>query len=796
MNSPAPSSGKQQRTKKLFIVESPGKVKTIQKFLSDEYIVRATIGHIADIPESAAIELNRDFACRYELSDTGRKVIADLKKDLRTCSEVILATDADREGEMIAAHVVQFLKPDVPVSRVTFNAITKDAVLEALRTPRSIDWNVVEAARARRVVDRLFGFEVTAVTRSKIRPNVTAGRVQSPGLCLVVERELERLAFVAAEYVDVVVQSATTPSFTATLSVVAGRRIAAGKDFNDKGELTTDALIVQRDLAERIAFNVSSTTWPLHVADIAHKPATSNPRPPLDMSGLYQDAEHRLGMSTSETKAISEKLYQQSLITYPRTDIRVHDSAGRKDIRSAIRDIYGADAVCPFERYTKSNKKLAQGAHPAIKPTNMRLQHPKGLGTRELALYELIWKRTMATQMVEAKGTTTTVKLRAGDAHELTDWCEFTASGTVYTEPGFRRVYASDDDVESAPFPELALNDHIPVESAEAKEHHTKAPARYVAATLIKELEERGIGRPSTYESIIRKLKDRFVFSKPGTTALIPTVTGLATYRLLQRSFLPLVDYGFTSNLEDQLDAIVEDVDKSSEVLHSFYFGTDPTDGLQTLVSDADTSVNPRELFALDLGAHPESGHHIYVRPGRMFKKRFSPYLECDGRTISIDDETCFEDLTRDEAVRLLSTGGPRVVGDIDGVPVFVKVTSTGAYFQHGEKGNFPAGHTKPRTAPLLESMNPATVNVSDALTMFSLPREVGVYDKTGVMIVAHIGRYGAYVKAGEETRSLKTQDDAFTVDVAAASALLDTPKKPRFTRKKGAKSAYKKRKK
>ncbi|MBM3639731.1 MAG: hypothetical protein FJW98_09955, partial [Actinobacteria bacterium] len=387
-------------------------------------------------------------------------------------------------------------------------------------------------------------------------------------------------------------------------------------------------------------------------------------------------------------------------------------------------------------------------------------------------------------------------KLRAGDAHDVSDWCEFSASGTVYSEPGYRLVYASDDDVELAPFPSLEVDGVIPVESAEAKEHHTKAPARYVAATLIKELEERGIGRPSTYESIIRKLKDRFVFSKPGSTALIPTVTGLATYQLLQRSFLPLVNYDFTSNLEDQLDAIVDDIDKSAEILQDFYFGTDPTNGLQTLVSDADTTVNPRDLPALDLGPHPESGHHIYVRPGRMYKKRFSPYLECGGNTIGIADETCFEDLTLEEAVRLLNTGGPRTVGEIDGVPVFVKVTSTGAYFQHGEKGNLPDGHTKPRTAPLLKSMNPTTVNLNDAVTMFTLPREVGVYEKTGEVIVAHIGRYGAYIKAGEDTRSLKSQDEAFTIDALAATALLDTPKKPRLTRKKSAKKTYKKRKK
>jgi DNA topoisomerase-1 len=353
-------------SKKLFIVESPVKAKTIAKFLSDEYVVCATIGHIADIPDSSVIDVSNAFQCRYELTDSGAQVIRELRKDLKGCTEVILATDGDREGEMIAAHVVEFLKPTVPVSRIVFNAVTKSSVNEALTRPGSIDWNVVEAARTRRIIDRLFGFEITGVTRSVIRPGVTAGRMQSPGLCLVVERELERLGFIPAEYMDVHLLTSTNPEFTAKLTEVGGRRIATGKDFNDLGELTSDVLLVERDMAERIAGAVIDGTWPVYVADIATKPATSNPKPPLDMSLLYQEAQYRLGMSPSEVRGITGRLHHSSHISYPRTDIRVHSPLVRREIKAAIEKLYGKEMVSPTDRFTFSKKKLTQGAHEAI----------------------------------------------------------------------------------------------------------------------------------------------------------------------------------------------------------------------------------------------------------------------------------------------------------------------------------------------------------------------------------------------------------------------------------------------
>jgi DNA topoisomerase-1 len=774
--------------KKLFIVESPVKAKTIAKFLGDDYIICATVGHIADIPESSAIDVSNGFASHYQLTANGVKVVKDLKKELKRCSEIILATDADREGEMIAAHVVEFLQPSVPVSRVVFNAVTKTAVIDALETPREIDWNMVEAARTRRVLDRLFGFEVTGISRSLIRSNVTAGRVQSPGLSLVVERELERLAFIPALYMDVYVQSETTPSFTAKLTEVLGRRIASGKDFNEKGELTSDVLVVSRETAEEIASRLLEGEWQLEVSDIKTKPATANPKPPLDMSSLYQEAEYRLGMSTSETRTIANKLHHVSLISYPRADIRVHSAQTRQQIRSAIAKLYGKELVCPFDRYTSSKKKLTQGAHEAIHPTNMHLQSPRGLNEREMMLYTLIWQHTMATQMASATGVSTSVTLQARQLGDAEVQCVFSASGTVYTELGYRRVYAPNTETEPeglATFPELSIGDVVAVDAAEAREHRTKAPPRYVAASLIKELEERGIGRPSTYESIIRKLKDRFVWSKSGSNALIPTVTGLAAYRMLQRSFSSIVDYDFTSNLEEQLDLIAEDSSLGLKILNDFYFDTNESTGLQTLVSDASVDVDPRDMFAIQLGEHPESGHPVYVRPGRMRGGRYSPYVDCNGITVPISDETCFEDFTAREAVNLLQSHNPEALGEIDGLPIYIKITSTGGYFQQGTQDQLPEGIKKPRTASLLPGMNPQSVTLEDAIRAFSLPRELGILETTGEMVLVKVGPFGPYVQAGQETRSLKDKSAIFSITHAEACELLATAKTVRRRRKK-----------
>ena len=759
-------------------MESPNKVKTIEKFLGDNFIVRASVGHIADIPvRKGSVDVANNFAPTYELTAKGAEVIAGLKKDLKQCNEVVLATDDDREGEIIAAHLAEFLAPTVPVKRVVFHSVTKAAIEEALAHPRDIDENLVEAARTRRILDRLFGFEVTDVSRRKVRGNTTAGRVQSPALRLVVEREIERMKFVSAAYADVVALTSTHPAFTATMKQLAGNAIAVGKDFNASGELVGTATVLDISTAQEIAESLNNGSAALTVVDVTEKAATRNPQPPFTMSSLYQDAVNRLGMSIKEAQAVSNMLFEKGLITYPRSDNPVHEPASRVAIRSTIESLYGKDMVAPFHRYTTSKKK-AQGAHEAIRPTYMNVEAPKGLTDRQMAMYRMIWQRTIASQMIEAKGVTVTLTLKTrGGNHDAV----FTAAGTTYTQLGFRTVYAParEDDNAGAPFPTVAVGDDVPVESAEARTHNTTPPARFTEASLVRELEDLGIGRPSTYAAIVAKLRALYVWSKNGDKAFIPTVTAFAVHRLLTTSFEELMDYEFTNELEEMLDRISEDKTLRTPILNAFYFGNGENPGLQTLVSDAIANVKGEDMYAMSLGMHPETGDEIIVRAGKMFGKSSSPYIECGSVKLSLPDHTEFDDLSPRAVVALLAASTPRLIGHLGDVPLYIKVTSTGAYFQWGEKGNLPEGEKKPRTAGILKSMDPTTVTMADATRMFSLPREVGVATN-GEMIMATLGKFGAYISCGGETRSLKDDEQIFTISVLEAQALLDTPKKTR----------------
>jgi DNA topoisomerase-1 len=768
-------------TTTLFIVESPVKVKTIEKFLGDDFIVRASIGHIADIPErKGTVDVTNAFAATYELTEQGAKVIADLKKDLKKCNRVVLATDADREGELIAAHLVEFLKPKVPVLRIDFHAVTKTAIEAALQSPRDIDINLVEAARTRRILDRLFGFEVSDVTRKKVRGNTTAGRVQSPALRLVVEREYERLAFISATYADVVATTATDPSFVATLSEVNGTKIATGKDFNAQGVLTSTSHLVTPELANAIAAHLAHPQSRLAVTDIAEKPATRNPQPPFTMSSLYQEAINRLGMSIAEARTVSQQLFDMGRITYPRTDNPVHDPASRKAIRAAISKIYGPEMLAPYERYTSSKGKNTQGAHEAIRPTYIEVQTPENLTPRQAQMYRLIWQRTMASQMAEAQGQTLTVKMETGLNSDI--W-QFSASGTTYTQPGFRTVYAphKEEDDSSAPFPALTVGEELQIQSAEAKEHNTMPPARFNEASLVKELEALGIGRPSTYDTIIRKLKDRYVWSKKGDRALIPTVTAFAVHRLLTASFASLITNDFTNAMEEQLDRVAQDASVRTELLNTFFFGSgEDNPGLQTLVSDSITNIEGKDMFALQLGVHPTTQEPITVRPGKLYGKTFSPYVECGAIHKSVPDHTAFDDFTLQDAVALLATAEPTPLGEHNGAPVFMRVGVNGAFFQHGVKGQLPEGTKKPITVGLMRHINPDTATLQDALVMLELPRTIGADASTGEIILGLYGRYGAYLQRGDDTRSLKDESQLFTITAEEAKVILDTPKKSR----------------
>lgn len=761
----------------LFIVESPTKVRTIEKYLGDDFVVAASVGHIADIPKrKGTVDVENDFAAIYELTEKGREVIADLKKQMKGCSQVILATDADREGELIAAHLLEFLAPSVPCHRVVFHAVTKEAIEQALQHPREIDWNLVEAARARRILDRLFGFEVSDVSRRKVRTDTTAGRVQSPALCLVVEREYERMRFVAADYADVIAQSATTPSMKATLRKINGKSIAVGKDFNSAGVLTGTSTLLTFDEAQLIAGEIADGVTSLAVSDITEKPITRTPLPPFTMSSLYQDALNRLGMSMKEAEGTANALFDKGLITYPRTDNPVHDPASRVAIRAVIVDLFGKEFISATPRYTSSKKK-AQGAHEAIRPTYLNVQKPKGLTERQQAMYQLIWQRTVASQMVEAKGVTRTLTLSSLGGSFAT---EFSASGTTFHQPGFRSVYTltlSDDSGTALPV--VSIGEIVPIASAEARAHQTTPPPRFTEASLVKELEELGIGRPSTYASINAKLRERYVWSKKNDRALIPTVTAFAVHRLLTNSFGALVDYSFTSHLEERLDEVAEDKARRRALLDEFYFGSPSTDGLHTLVTNAIATIHGVDMYAMSFGLHPETGDEIILRAGRNFGKSVSPYIECGTATVPIPDHTEFADLSMEAILRLIARSAPRLLGEIDGVPVFSRYSETGTYLQWGEKGNFPDGAKKPRTMPILSSMNPDELSLADAERMFSLPRTVGV-SPDGVAITATIGKFGGYISCGEETRSLTVDESVFTISEAEAIELLNQPKKKR----------------
>lgn len=753
----------------LFVVESPVKQRTITTLLGDDFIVRATYGHIADIPESdKAIDVENGFATEYQLTTKGTEVVEQMRDDLARCSKVVIATDPDREGEMIAAHVVEFLAPSVAVERIDLGALTADAIAEALANPRDIDWNLVAAARARRVLDMVFGFRVSNVARKKIRKNATAGRVQSPAVRLVVERELERLAHVAAVYWDVQFTSATGPSFDARLTAIDSVKVATGGDFDSGGVLTTDRVHVGPVQASTIAEGLVNG-WPVTVVDITEKEATRNPRPPHTLSALLQDAASRLGMGAKETGDIAQELFNKGHITYPRTDVAVHHGSSRAAIKATIRELFGDDAVHPKDRWTTASGKNAQGAHEAIRPTRLGERAPTGLTKRQQDVYDLIWRRTIASQMASAKGFTRTITMQTSEAGMV---CDFTVSGTTYTEVGFLAVWGRDGDDDPG-LPVLSVGDTVPVASAEPKEHSTQPPARFNDGTLVEALEKAGVGRPSTYASTITKLRDRFVFSKRGDRALIPTVTAFAVNHLLTTSFAPFVNLDYTSTLENRLDQVADGEIDDVLVLTEFFFGDDDSDGLGALIEKCLADINPRDMWALQLGELPGSGEMIVVRPGRMMGGTFRPYIEAGTEVLTIADETDFCALDMAELHAVLGSERDRELGEIDGAPVLVRRRLDSAFFQWGVKGNLAPGAMKPLFGALLPSMNPVTVTLDDAQLMLSLPRAVGVDPSTGEEVVAGVGKHGGYVASGEVRAKLSSPEQVFAVDLAEAVELL-----------------------
>lgn len=764
----------------LVIVESPAKAKTIAKLLGKDFVVEASIGHIADLPRSGLqVDVDNDFAPNYEITERGAKVLRDLKAKLRTASELYLATDEDREGEAISYHLVEHLKPKVPVKRMVFHEITRSAIDEAVRNPRDIDNQLVDAAEARRVLDRLFGYTLSPVLWRKINRGLSAGRVQSPAIRLVVEREQERMNFVIAEYWDLAAVTATNPSFKAVLSMLNGMRVASGRDFDNKGVAKDGVAVVTKERAEELAAALAGRD--LTVRSLDEKPYRKSPKAPFITSSLQQEAGNKLRLSAGEVMRIAQGLYESGFITYMRTDnVGLSDDAIAA-VRGEIASTFGANFVPSEPRTFKSKVKNAQEAHEAIRPT-LPLRSPDSLrgelNAVELNVYRLIWQRTIASQMNDASGTTLIVRLGAQAATTDTADCEFNASGTAITFAGYRAVYEeteddrSDDDAEAI-LPALKVGDAVSVSELTAVGHATTPPARYTEPTLVKKLEELGIGRPSTYANILKVIVDRGYVWKKGQ-ALVPSWTAFAVVRLLTQHFSSIVDDRFTAIVEEELDEIARGERNRAKWLREFYFGNGKElPGIFPVTEAAKDSIDAREINGFIVGRHPDSGDLIEVRPGK-----YGPYVRCGERTASVPEDLTPEDLTVTKAIELLDApSNDEPIGKIDDTPVYVKSGRYGPYVQLGDQSD-DKDAPLPRTASLFPDMKPTDVTIEVATKLLSLPRVVGIDPVDGVQITAQNGRYGPYITKDKDSRTLTTHDELFTLTLEQALALLAQPRK------------------
>jgi len=769
--------------KKLVIVESPAKAKTISKYLGDDYEVLASVGHIRDLAEPKeiaaekkkehpslakfSIDVDNDFEPYYSISPGKSKTVSELKSALKGCDELYLATDEDREGEAIAWHLLEVLKPKVPVRRMVFNEITKDAIQEASRNTREINDNLVEAQETRRVVDRLVGYEISPILWRKINRGLSAGRVQSPAMRMIVERERERMAFVSAGYSSVTANlEESSISFEAKLLSIDGKRLAGSKSFSEEGVLTADVLVLAPDAAEQLAEDLTGET--LKVTSIEAKPSTRKPYAPFTTSTLQQEASRKLSLSAKQTMDLAQQLYQEGHITYMRTDSPSLSQQAINAARTQAAQLYGQEMVPDAPRAYGAKSKNAQEAHEAIRPSGDSFREPKelsgSLGAKALALYDLIWRRTLASQMADAKLSTTTVKFAASAQGKA---LEFSASGTVVSYKGFMAVYEvikEDDDEEQAKLPTLAEGQAITAEEVIAKSHQTQPPARYTEASLVKALEERGIGRPSTYAAIISTIISKGYVIKQGS-ALVPEWIAFTVTRFLEQNFDHLVDYEFTAKMEGDLDKIaLGELDRSTW-LKSFYFGDD---GLKATVEGLGDS-DPRSINSFDIGGG------ITLRTGK-----YGPYLELmedeERRIVNIPEGLTPDQLTHEKAVELASAPPVenRVLGKDpeSGLDIIVKDGRYGPYVTLVDEGN-----PKPKTASIFKSMSPAEVTYEEALQLLSLPREVGVDPESGNVITAQNGKYGPYLKKGTDSRSLASEEQIFTLTLDEAVEIYKQPK-------------------
>jgi DNA topoisomerase-1 len=792
--------------KALVIVESPAKAKTIGSILGDEYIVESSIGHIRDLPKGAdeipeqykgeswarvGVDVDNGFKPLYVESERGKVTIRNLKKLLKQADALYLATDEDREGEAIAWHLLEVLNPQVPTRRMVFHEITRAAIERAVSESRDLDRRLVDAQEARRILDRLYGYEVSPVLWKKVLPRLSAGRVQSVATRLVVERERDRMAFRVASWHDVEVQlEAKGTGFPGSLVALDSVSLAEGRDFDSKAQLTGQRTVRSLSEAEAASVATGLAKATPTVTSVSEKPFTSKPQPPFMTSTLQQEAGRKLRLSSQMAMRVAQKLYEDGWITYMRTDSTTLSAEAIKAARDEASSRFGADYIPDTPRRYDRKVKNAQEAHEAIRPAGESFRSPeeaaRSLRGDELRLYELIWVRTVASQMTDARGTqaqvrmTTTLGDDAGSLHGVEATLQ--ANGRVVTFPGYRRAYvegADDPEAELAEteriLPKLLEGDAVKIESTEAKSHSTQPPARYTDASLVKKMEELGIGRPSTYASVISTIQDRGYVWKKGP-ALVPSFTAFAVVRLLEEHFGNLVDYGFTASMEDGLDAIAGGSEEALPWLSRFYFGHDSDGqtgfGLRDAVTEHLGDIDPVEINSIPLGTDPNSGDAIMVRVGK-----YGPYVKRGDETASIREDMLPDELTVERAIELLEAPqGDRSVGtDPDtGLEIFVKAGRFGPYVQVGEL----VDGEKPKTASLLSTMDPETLSFEEALTLLSLPRLVGVDLESGEEIVALNGRYGPYLSKAKDSRSLDTEAQLFSVTLEEALVLFAQPKR------------------
>ncbi|MDX3077969.1 type I DNA topoisomerase [Streptomyces sp. MI02-7b] len=810
--------------RRLVIVESPAKAKTIKGYLGPGYVVEASVGHIRDLPNGAAevpaeykgqpwarlgVNVDSEFQPIYVVNADKKAQVKKLKDLLKESDELLLATDEDREGEAIAWHLQEVLKPKVPVRRMVFHEITKDAIQEAVRNPRELNQTLVDAQETRRILDRLYGYEVSPVLWKKVMPRLSAGRVQSVATRLVVQRERERIAFRSAEYWDLSATfatgrtgDATDPgSFGAKLSAVDGKRVAQGRDFGSTGQLREGSGVLHLDEAAARALAAALEGAAFSVRSVESKPYRRSPYAPFRTTTLQQEASRKLGFGAKATMQVAQKLYENGFITYMRTDSTTLSETAITAARAQVTQLYGADYLPDKPRVYAGKVKNAQEAHEAIRPSGDRFRTPAetGLTGDQYRLYELIWMRTVASQMKDAVGQSVTVKVggRAGDGRDA----EFSASGKIITFHGFMKAYVEGADDPNAELdsserrlPAVTEGDALTARDITADGHATKPPARYTEASLVKELEEREIGRPSTYASIIGTILDRGYVFKKGT-ALVPSFLSFAVVGLLEKHFGRLVDYDFTARMEDDLDRIARGEAQAVPWLRRFYFGEGDTPeavggaadagngdgdhlgGLKELVEDLG-AIDAREVSSFPVG------NGIVLRVGR-----YGPYVEKPsevegetGQRADVPDDMPPDELTVELAEELLAkpSGDFELGADPEtGRQIVAKDGRYGPYVTEILPEGTPKtgkNAVKPRTASLFKSMSLDTVTLQDALKLMSLPRVVGA-DPEGVEITAQNGRYGPYLKKGTDSRSLETEDQLFTITLDEALAIYAQPK-------------------